>query len=418
MTLPPPLPIPAKHVHRASVWQLVLGAVSGLSYLTLTALLLLVVWTYKTEGGLPTLDAQMVETSAWALGFITLLCIPSIALSIRRLRVSESEPWTGKRSRWVVIGAIMALWAGLVYLGFRLDRLGMPAVFYGLVNILIVTLPVIAFVLAASHNLKVHSKQRAWGVFNFSQFITPAAATTFELIGFGIVLIIAGSWLVQQAEFIPYLTLFESQGSFTEQNLESMAYDLLPLVQPSLLYAGAIFLMCVFVPMIEELFKPLAIWVFAGRNITPSEGFMLGMISGAAFGVTESLLMMAMAGGEWTSTVIGRAGASLLHVSTTALLGWAMAKTWQDGKYVRVSLIYLAMIIVHGLWNFFAVLMGLNSIVFPIEYEWVGTLMPLSQWALLGLAAVMIAGLLLMNRRLQKESPPPVLPVTISSPES
>ena len=303
-------------------------------------------------------------------------------------------------------------------MGNRLDKLGMPAIFYGLLNILIVVLPVMVFLLAGWHRLRLHSTQRAWGAFNFSQFVTPVVAVTFELIVFGVILIAAGTWLVQQAEFIPYMTLFESQGVLSEQAIESMINDLLPLIPPSLLYGGAILILCVYIPVIEEMFKPLAVWMFAGRKITPSEGFILGMVSGAAFGVTESLLMMAMAGGVWTSTVIGRAGASLLHVTTTAILGWTMARTWQDGKYMRVSLVYLAMIAVHGAWNLFAVMMGLNDMVFPVEYEWISALMPYAQWVLCGLAAAMLAALLLINRRLQKESTPPGLPVTISSPES
>jgi hypothetical protein len=416
MTLPPPLPIPAKKIHRASVWQLVLGAISGLTFLLLTVVIALVVSSFKTRGGSATYESQMVEITAWALGFITLLCVPSIISAIRRLRGIESQPLTVGRRMLIWAVALLALWVGLIFMGDRLDKLGMPAIFYGLLNILIVVLPVLVILIVGTHRLRVHSTQRAWGAFNFSQFITPTVATTFELLGFGIVLIIAGSWLVQQAEFIPYMTLFESQGMLSEQAIESMVYDLLPLIPPSLLYGGGILVMCLFVPMIEELFKPLAVWVFASRNITPSEGFVLGMVSGAAFGATESLLMMAMAGGVWTSTVIGRAGASLLHVTTTAILGWAMARTWQDGKYVRVSLVYLAMIAVHGIWNLFAVLMGLNDMVFKVEYEWISTLMPIAQWILCGLAAAMLAALLLFNKHLQKESTPPLLPVTISSP--
>jgi hypothetical protein len=418
MTLPPPLPIPAKKIHRASVWQLVLGAVSGLTYLLLTVLVVLVVSGYKSGGGLATLDSQMVEITAWALAFFTLLCIPSIIMASRRLRGIDPQPLTISPRMLVVAAALLALWIGLVFMGYKLDQLGMPAIFYGLLNILIVVLPVAVFLLAGSHRLRLRSTQRAWGAFNFSQFITPAVATTFELIGFGVILIAAGTWLVQQAEFIPYMTLFESQGMLSEQAIESMVNDLLPLVQPSLLYGAAILIMCVFIPVIEELFKPLAIWMFAGRNITPSEGFLLGMVSGAAFGVTESLLMMAMAGGAWTSTVIGRAGASLLHVTTTAILGWTMARTWQDGKYMRVSMVYLAMIAVHGAWNLFAVLMGLNDMAFPAEYEWLSALMPYAQWVLCGLAAAMLAALLFINRRLQNESTPPLLPVTISTPGS
>ena len=62
------------------------------------------------------------------------------------------------------------------------------------------------------------------------------------------------------------------------------------------------------VPLLEELPKPLAVWVMGGRKITPAEGFVLGAIAGGAFAVQETLLSaLSVAPESWLGVIVGRA---------------------------------------------------------------------------------------------------------------
>jgi len=38
-----------------------------------------------------------------------------------------------------------------------------------------------------------------------------------------------------------------------------------------------------FIPLVEEMLKPLAVWFLVSWRLSPSEGFTAGLISGLAF---------------------------------------------------------------------------------------------------------------------------------------
>jgi hypothetical protein len=162
--------------------------------------------------------------------------------------------------------------------------------------------------------------------------------------------------------------------------------------------------------MIEEGFKPLGVWLIAGKKLTPTQGFAAGLLSGATFGLLESLSLMSMVSGStWLVTAVARIGTGLLHTLTAGLSGWALAKTLQDQKYIRLALTYTGVVLLHGSWNLFAVLMGIGKVAIPIKYDFINRLMDFSPWALSILVGLMFAALILMNARLRKQSNPPAL---------
>ena len=55
----------------------------------------------------------------------------------------------------------------------------------------------------------------------------------------------------------------------------------------------------VFTPLIEETLKPAIVWLLAKRLQRPSQGFALGVISGAGFALVESLLASSTPGQGW-----------------------------------------------------------------------------------------------------------------------
>jgi hypothetical protein len=413
--LPPPIPIPAKQIHQPSIWQLILGSVGLLTNLLVVTLLVAALLFGNTDTPTAYADVQTVSSGIWPFIFFTLLFIPSIVLPIQRLRGKEFDV-SFFDTKKVFIGLSMILpWLALVSLGYLFDFQYLPAALLGFLTVVGITLPVIFWVVIGGNRLFVHSTQRAWGVFNFSHSITFIVACFFEIIVFGILLVAAAGWLVQQAEFFPYLTLLQSQGMLTEQNLQSLLTDITPILQTPWIYAGVLLSLSLVVPLIEEFFKPLAVWLFAGKKISPSEGFSLGLLCGAGFALLESLLMTSVAGAEsWSVVIIGRAGTALMHISTAALSGWALAKSWQDGRYLRLSGVYLGVVLLHGVWNLFAVLSGLNDLALPIESALLTGLSSIATWVLVGLSLLLVLILVLVNQRLKKENIPPALPGTIS----
>jgi hypothetical protein len=116
-------------------------------------------------------------------------------------------------------------------------------------------------------------------------------------------------------------------------------------------------------------------------------------------------------GSTWLYTAVARIGTGLLHMFTAGMSGWALASSWQDKKYIRITLVYTGVVLLHGCWNLFALLMGLSSLAIPVKSDFLTGLMNFSPWVLFGIAVLMFAALLTMNIWLQKKATPPELPV-------
>ena len=137
---------------------------------------------------------------------------------------------------------------------------------------------------------------------------------------------------------------------------------LTPYLTNPLLITAVLGYISVIVPLIEEAFKPLAVWLFASRIKTPVQGYVLGMVSGAAFALVESLNASADGTTNWPFVVSVRAGTSLLHIAASGMVGWGIVSAFREKKYGRFAGAYLSAVLIHGLWNACAVGTGLSFI--------------------------------------------------------
>ncbi len=416
-------PIPAPRLHRLSVWQLVISVI-GL-VLTLFSLMGIGILALlaRSNSEFAGIDVSILSKFIWVLLFAVLLTIPSIVLSIRRISGKQSAPvWVHNRDL-IIASFLIILWVGCLWLGYKAEAWNLPGIVSSLSSIGVVVLPIFLWLTIGRYKLSVGSQQRSWGLLNFSVFVTAPVITLVEML---FVLIIAGigiSSFLQNSDLLPYLQVFQSQGQLDQTALNSLMSEFTPILNQPGFYVVVVLIFCLIVPIIEELLKPLSLWAFAGHSITPAEGWAAGMLCGAAFGVVESLSMMNLAGSEiWFTTAIGRVGTGILHVLTAGLSGYALAKTWQDRHFLRISLVYLAVILLHGCWNFFAILMGVNQMVLPVSLPDLSVLMSVSTWVLGSLALLMAVGIGVINYLLRKQqyrlqSVPPVLPAFQAEPE-
>jgi len=152
------------------------------------------------------------------------------------------------------------------------------------------------------------------------------------------------------------LPLLEGANLAPEELVELLA----PLLSTPPIFIGILLLVALIIPMIEEAFKTLGVWLLKGHGISPAEGYVAGMLSGAGFALIEGLLNSATiassASTDWLGFVVGRLGGTLLHIFNGGLLGWAMARAWQGKKPTRVVGTYFLTVLLHGIWNGFAVL--------------------------------------------------------------
>ncbi|KAF0111287.1 MAG: hypothetical protein FD147_1038 [Chloroflexi bacterium] len=394
--------------HMPSVAQLVISII-GLfsSILTMFALgLLIVVNGSMLEVSMP--ETQQMLFLIWISGAISLLTLPSLVLSIRRL-ARKSLPQTNSRKLYVIANLLAPAIVFLIYFGNKaIVSQSLPAV-KAILTVILVTVPLWWFVELGRHHLNSGSPQRQWGLVNFGVYITLPIVIFVELVLIAIGIGIGIAWLMQQPEFTPLWMQMQTELRINPQEFPNILAHLEPLLQKPGVIAAGFFGVAILIPLVEELFKPLALWFFMKRNWSPAEGFTAGLLSGAAFAMVESLTSLSAVPNEaWLVTIIGRVGTGLLHILTTGLIGWALTASWRDGRYLRVGMVYLASVTIHGVWNFFALLFGLGPNLNIPTIPSFATLSIASPWILVVIALWMITILFAMNRKLRIESIPPV----------
>jgi hypothetical protein len=215
------------------------------------------------------------------------------------------------------------------------------------------------------------STQHLWGIFGTGMVAAPFLSLFMEFV----VILGAGTigiaYLGRNPAFSSELT-YLYQRFILDPNLplDTILETLEPyLMQPIVIY-GVLIVVAFLVPLIEEFFKPIGVWLLAGRNPSPSQGFAAGVVSGAGFALFENLTLSASAGGDWALIMVSRLGTSIIHMLTTGLTGWALALAWREKKYLRLGGTYLVAVTIHALWNGLVILSLIpgflsDQIVFP-----------------------------------------------------
>lgn len=225
-----------------------------------------------------------------------------------------------------------------------------------------VGLPVWWFSLLGRRGLPEGSPQRAWGVFAIGLTLGPVLILLLELFVMVVFFILGVIYISSQPAL--YQAIMELAQQFNSGNVNPE--DLIRTLRPFL--AQPIFIIAVFaftsliVPLIEEAIKPIGVWFLLGRELTPVEGFTAGLLSGTGYALFENVGLTTFSGGDWAVTVIVRSLTCLLHILTAGLTGWGLVQAWKYRRYVRLFLVYLAAVLIHGLWNGLALLPAASSL--------------------------------------------------------
>ena len=347
----------------------------------------------------------------WICGLVCLLVTPSIVLAIIHLIGKPLPAWQWRASFRAASWAMLA-WPLAIAAGTWISRTGtLDWLFLPPLQIVVVGLPLwwlIEFGRRGLH-LSGSGPQRSWGILSAGLLVSPTAATLVELLGMGLILLGLVVWLSAQPGAAEQMTLLAQRLANAGSDPEVLLRILRPIAMTPTVLISMILLTSGLVPLIEELVKPLGLWALAGKNLTPAQGFLFGLLSGAAFALLESLGTLASPSGQgWLTLILGRTGTGMLHTVTTGLMGWALASTWQDGRYLRLAGTYLLAAGLHGLWNLFGIVLALPALFGTAKVTGVAAvLLRLGQVApfVLGVLMMLLFSILLVsNRRLRAES--------------
>jgi len=397
--------LPEKQTHFPSLFASILFALSGLFLLGIGLLMglaaLMVLFT-----GQPVQAPQTIYFVALSFEAVLLFAAAFFALQKNLDKPSADRPsFLSLSHMQIVVGLLVA--AGVILIG-RLIGAIEPVnwLLLPILTIPAVVLPLGMLTALGTQKLPLGRRWQTWSVLGLSMTLIPLFLLVLEAVLGLIMFIVAAAFLMLQPERAELESVLRQIMILGPQS--DAALDLLSpfLTRPDVIIMALIYI-AVLVPAIEELFKPLGVWLLAGKLDSAAQGFTLGALSGAGYALIETIGVTGQQG-DWASLLFTRIGTGLLHITTSALMGAAIVLAWRERGYVRLLGTYLLAVLLHGLWNAFAMLYAFSTLAEILNQT--GRLATLQVPLIVVmsiLAVTLLVVLILSNRRMQRLLAPP-----------
>jgi signal transduction histidine kinase len=397
-----------KQTHWASLLTLIVIATSLFFLLLLSAMLgltSLVDLFAETGEGVDPASGMISAVAFGYLGFMLLICGWLVLQKTRGLESADlpfNFPFVSWL--WVVIPAVVfisILVGGLVTLA---ELPWLNWIILPFLTVLVIASPIWLVFGAVSRGIELGPRWRFFSIFGLSLTVAPVLMVVFELVMVVLIILVGAVYVsIAQPELVRELEAMMLR--FNENmSQEALLAMLAPYLRNPVLIATGIGYIAIIVPLIEEMLKPLAVWLFARKIESPAQGFALGVLSGAAFALFESLNASADGSMTWAVIVTARTGTSLLHMMTSGLVGWGIASAFGERRIGRFFAAYALAVLIHGIWNAAAAGTGIAAIGEMIgRPEWVFTVAPALVCGLITLAIGICAVLIASNRKLRAQ---------------
>ncbi len=343
---------------------LAIGSVGGAVILFSSAALFVV---YSLIGAFQPALADSKRTAldvavlACALVAIGAAFLPAAYYSVRRLRGLEPQAVRPRRMRiWQAL-VLVATWLAAAFgaqflLGNALAKWITPALY-----LLAIGVPVFFFARLAMGGLNAGSRERVWGALASGIGLGIAPSVIAELLLASLGLIGLGIYVAFHPELLSTVQHLATQ----LQDASSME-EILNLVGPWLNNPIAVLVALAFFsgfsPLIEETAKSVTTWAVFDRLSSPAQGFAIGAMSGAAFGMVESLLVSATPDAGWSTTLLVRGASTMMHIMAASLTGWGIGSFRASRNFARLIGMYVLAIGLHGTWNASVVAITFGSV--------------------------------------------------------
>ena len=274
-------------------------------------------------------------------------------------------------------------------------------IFLPLLTIPVVALPLWLLLGLSVRKLPIGSRWQTWNVLGLGMTLGPLILITLEaaviIIGFIGVIV----YIVTQPELIREVERLSNEIVLLGPNSEE-AIDLIApyLTRPSVI-VGALLYFALIIPAIEEIFKPIGVWLFAAKLESPAQGFALGALSGAGFALAETFGVSGQTS-EWAVLLLTRIGTGILHITTSALMGAAIVIAWRERRFLQLIGNYILVVALHGLWNALAITFTFSTLMELLDQQGFLRTWQLPVSISMGLLAVaMFAILIASNRKMR-----------------
>ena len=347
--------------------------------------------------------------SSFAFGFEFIILILSFWFVLQKTmgRDQADQPLKFPFAGWQIIAGINIVIFAAVIGGISayaeiawLNWIILPAL-----TILVIVPPIWMLFGIGTNGIDLGPRWRFFSVLGLGMTVGPILMILLEIILLVVIILAGFIYLAVQKPDLFQEIINLTQQLQNETNPDFILNSVAPYVANSAVIATLLGYIAFLVPLIEELLKPLAVWIFAKKIESPAQGFAMGMLSGGAFALLESLNASGDGSVSWPVIVSIRAGTSLLHMTASGLVGWGIVSAFQEKKAGRFFAAYFSAVAIHGIWNACAVGAGISTIGELIgKPEWLFNIIPaaISGMAVLGIGMFVV--LIASNRKLRSVS--------------
>ncbi len=341
---------------RGRDWRTMLLAVGGVSGAFVAVLLaaMLAFYSALSPTGINLRGAAVSPLDAFlpavAVLFMGALALPCAYYSIGYLAGAPSRPsLLPHLGVWQALASITLWVASALLAGYLVDKRPWLWLTPGL-YLIAVAIPVYLLVRLIAGGLSAGSIRRFWGILCTGMVAGPTLAIFLEL---GLALMIALAVVLYFAVSPDRLAALQQLALrlSAATNMDQTFNVLRPLIERPITLVLALLFFSGFAPLVEEAAKSIAVWFVFDRLSTPAQGFLAGALSGAGFGLLESLLASASPDPNWSFTLLIRGGSSMMHIAAASLTGWGIASFRLTRRYGSLLGGYAIAVLLHSLWN-------------------------------------------------------------------
>jgi len=255
-----------------------------------------------------------------------------------------------------------------------------------------IAIPVFMLLRVGARYQESANPKRDFGILTFSIGISTPFILLMEVLVIIFLLIVFVSGLYGKPEFMDLFNNILNNPAALQNDPTSLFSEFENIINLPDLMGWLLLVVAGIMPLVEELFKTLGVWLLKVRNPDPAESFRIGLLSGGGFALFEGLLsvnslqLYSLGFAEWAGLILGRFGGSLLHILAGGIVGLAIGKFWQDRKLISLLLSYLAAWLLHAAWNALAIFGGINPLISEANV--------MTVWSYIGLVLLMFGMLL------------------------
>lgn len=353
-----------------------------------------------------TVDAQQAIVAA-VTGMEGLILLVATFVSLQKFFQKESAERDSSFSITIlqlIIGLLIT--AAVIFTGEQIsENTQLNWVLLPVLTIPAVTLPIVLALGLAIRKLPLGPRWQSWNVFGLGMTLTPFLLVFLEVFALMFIFIFVVAFIVSQPNLPAEMERLSQQLYLLDPQSQAARDLLLPLITKPAVLSVALGYFSIIVPLLEELLKPLGVWLFARKLTSRAQGFALGALSGAAYALIETLGVSAQTT-DWASLLFTRIGTDLLHITTSALMGAAIFGAIQNRRYLQLFGTYILSISLHGLWNMLAILFTFSTLADYMTAPGPLTGMQLPLNIGMGiLSAVFLVILMVSNRRMMATIP-------------